>query len=317
MKRKNKIFAFFMTLVLALTIATPAFADEKDKEVDLDCDTLNMSCHIQEFFLNMAKDSINDSLDRIEMFVVKPNEVLKDPVISNLFEKSQEFFFPLITVIFIYKLVELLASTDIENHKGLKDKIIQLVFASALAYSFPTIFKWLLTFNNWIVADVLHAGVAFDKFKFSQDKIEETGFSMMMSGLLSLILGILFFIMLFQLAIRYAEMAFAVCIAPIVIATALTDNFNMLPGFWRNLLSVIFTQAIQILLISLMANMFIDTSVWERNGILYALGFMFLIVKTPHMLKEYMYSSGSGKTTVNMGAGAFSTMAKEVFRRKM
>jgi len=315
MMGKNKIFAFLMTLVLALSIATPAFAD--DEEVNLDCKALNMSCHIQEFFLNMAKDSINDSLDRIEMFVVKPSEILEDPAIKNLFKRSHEFFYPLITVIFIYKLIELLVSTDIENHKGLKDKIVQLVFISALAYSFPTLFRWLLTFNNWIVADVLHAGVAFDKFKFSQAKIEETGFSLMMNGILSLILGILFFIMLFQLAIRYAEMAFAVCIAPIVIATALTDNFNMLPGFWRNLLSVIFTQAIQILLISLMANMFIDTSVWERNGILYALGFMFLIVKTPHMLKEYMYSSGSGKTTVNMGAGAFSTMAKEVFRRKM
>lgn len=314
--RKNKIFAFLMTLVLALTIATPAFAE--DPKEALDCGMTEMTCKIQSFFLTSSRDGINQTIKEFEFFIVKPNSILDNKEIKQYYKNATDFAQILITVMFLYKLVELLANGDPESRGELKNKIVRLVFTCIFAMCFGTFFKWLLTFNNWYVDAMLKNGINFDTFAFKQSDIENavnTGMSLILLSFLSLALLIMMVILLFQTAIRWATLGFGFAIAPIIIATNLADNFNLLPGYWRNLISVIFTQAVQVTLIVFMCNAFGNVNIWEPHNMFLAVGYMFLVVKAPSFVKELIWSSGMGKTGVGMGASAIATVTKEYIRR--
>lgn len=316
MKTKNRILSFFITLIFALSIATPAFAAEKS-EGPLDCGTLEFGCKIQSFLLGAAQDTINDSLKGFKTFIINPNEIIDNGTISDFYNSTTDLFTTLITVFFIYKLIELLVIGDPESRGAIKNGLARLVFTCAFAMAFPRFFKWLLTFNNWIVSDLLDAGIKFEKFKLTNDDVANTALTMTMLMILSIILAILCLVMLFQMSIRFAELAFAFAFSPIFIATNLTENFNMFPGFWRNLLSTIFTQAVQISLLCIMSNLFANTDIWEMKTALFAVGFMFITVKAPNMIKEYLFSTGSGKLFAGVSGGAVSTVARELIRRKM
>ncbi|MGF9944634.1 conjugal transfer protein TrbL family protein [Priestia megaterium] len=315
MRRKNNILAFLMTLVLALSIATPAFADEGDGP--LDCGTLSFGCKIQSFILGTAQDVIDGSLQGFKTFVVKPDEIINNPTISEFYNNTTDLFTAIVTVIFIYKLLELLITGDPEARGSLKNGLARLVFTFAFAMAFPKFFKWLLTFNNWIVSDLLDNGIDFKQFKLTDDDVANTSLKTTMLMILALILSILFFILLFQMTIRFAELAFAFAFSQLFIASNMSENFNMLPHFWRNIMAIIFTQAVQISLLCIMSNLFANVDIWDPKTIFLAIGFLFITVKTPTIMKEFLYSSGSGKLFGGMGTGAISTIAREVIRKKI
>ena len=90
-----------------------AYAEEGTSEsVDLSCNTFDFSCKIREFLLNIVQGSINYSVQQLDVFVVQPNTLLSDPTISAFYDQAYSFFFVLLTVIFLYKMIEILATAD-------------------------------------------------------------------------------------------------------------------------------------------------------------------------------------------------------------
>lgn len=82
-------------------------------------------------------------------------------------------------------------------------------------------------------------------------------------------------------------------------------------------MSIIFTQSVQILLILFMAKFFSEGSIWDAEKIMFGIGYMILVVKSPHVVKELMYSSGTGRTAGGIGTGTVSTVAKTAILRKV
>lgn len=316
MKRKNKIFGFLITLVLALSIATPAFAEEPG-DGPLDCGTLAFGCKIQSFVLGTAQDLIDGSLQGFKLFVIKPSEIIDNPTISDFYESTTDLFSAIVTVIFVYKLIELLITGDPESRGSLKNGLARLGFTFAFSMAFPKFFKWLLTFSNWVVTDLLDNGIEFKQFKLTDEDVLNTSLKTSMMMVLAVILAILFLVMLFQMTIRFAELAFAFVFSQLFIASNMSENFNMLPHFWRNLISIIFTQAVQVSMLYIMSNLFANVDIWQPKSIFLAIGFLFITVKTPTIMKEFMYSSGSGKLFGGVSTGAVSTIAREFVRKKM
>jgi len=316
MMKKTKIIVLLLTLILALNVATPAFAEE---EGPITCDgPLDFACQIQNFLLNTSIDGINGTLEEFKLFVVKPKDIIENPTIEKYYDQAYDFCFTLITILFLYKLVELLAVGDPEARGNLRNGLSRLLFTVVFAYSFPKLFQWLLTFNNWYVKALLSEGASFEVLKLEESDIEtaiNTSMSLVLLSVLSFILLILMIICVFQLAIRSAELTFMFAISPIAIASNLSDNFNMLPTLWRNLISTIFTQAVQITLLVFMANLFANANIWEPHTIFLAVGYLFLVVKAPSMLKEYLYSTGSGKMIGGIGVNTVATATREAIRR--
>lgn len=309
-----------MLFLLLNTFMFPdtTFAEETTESVDLDCGNFDFKCKIREFFLDLVQGAINYAVQQLDVFIVQPSTILDDPTISSFYDQAYGFFFALLAVIFIYKLVEILATADPEGRGILKEKVAVLLFTVAFAYSFKWIFESLLKFNQWFIEGLLNGyNLSFNTFKYDASKIQEAEINLLFMTILSLIIAVLFCVLLVQMAIRMAELGFALTIAPIVIATNLSDNFNLLPGFWRNLLSVIFTQAVQMLLLLLMAKFFSEGSIWETDKIMFGIGYLVLVVKSPHVVKELMYSTGTGRAVGGISNGAVSTVAKTAILRKI
>ncbi|MED4587873.1 conjugal transfer protein TrbL family protein [Priestia flexa] len=322
--RKKLIMAFAMVFILLFVFNSAgftnvAYADNEETEsVDLECGSFDFSCKIREFMLNIVQGAINYSIDQLDTFVVEPSTILENETINDFYNQAYDFFFVLLGVIFIYKMVEMLAVSDPEGRGELREKLARLVFTVAFAYSFKWIFEYLLEFNYWFVKGILDGyDLKFSTFKYDATKIQEADINLIFMAILALILAILFFVMLIQMAIRFAELGFALAIAPLCIATNLSDNFNLLPGFWRNLISIVFTQGVQVMLVLFMAKFFSEGSIWDASKIMYGIGFMILVVKSPAVVKELMYSSGTGRTAAGIGSGAASTVVKTAIMRRV
>jgi hypothetical protein len=320
---KNKFIlslslVFLLLIVGNLMFSEPAYAAEPTESIDLKCGTFDFNCKIREFLLNIVQGAINFSVQQLDAFIVNPDSVLDNPTISNFYDQAYNFFFALLGVIFLYKMVEILATADPEGRGVIREKLVRLGFTVGFAYGFKWIFESLLKFNNWFIQGMLNGyHLQFSTFKYDATKIEEADINLTFMCILALILAILFFILLIQMAIRFAELGFALAIAPICIATNLSDNFNLLPGFWKNLMSIIFTQSVQILLVLFMAKFFSDGSIWDSQKIMFGIGYMILVVKSPHVVKELMYSSGTGRTAGGVTAGAISTVARTAILRRV
>ncbi|MBM7655879.1 hypothetical protein [Neobacillus cucumis] len=50
---------------------------------------------------------------------------------------------------------------------------------------------------------------------------------------------------------------------------------------------------------------------------MYGIGFMILAVKSPHIVKELMYSSGAGRKVSGIGTGAAATVIKSSWMRRV
>ncbi|MGZ9869595.1 conjugal transfer protein TrbL family protein [Priestia endophytica] len=324
-KRVTFLLMFILVFSFSFNVATnTTYAEEETEieEVDLDCGNFDFTCKIREFMLDLAQSGINFAIDRLNDFIVTPGEVLFNDAISSFYNQAYSFFYVLLGVIFLYKLIEMLALADPESRNAIREKLVVLVFTVAFASSFKWIFEKLLTLNNYFVKAITQGGkVNFNDFKMSYTEDfmaggANTALSVTLVAILLLVMLILYLVLVFQMAIRFAELGFAIAIAPICIATNLTDNFNLLPSFWRNLLSIIFTQAVQYMLIIFMITFFTESSIYSPKGIIYAIGYMFLVIKAPQVIKEMLYSSGSGRAAAGMASNAGSAMVREVIRRK-
>jgi hypothetical protein len=323
-KRKKSLKKLFVSIpivsllviVTNIFLSVPAYA-ATPADITLNCNMFDFSCKIREFLLNAVSGAINYSIQQLDSFIITPDTILTDPTISSFYNSAYNFFFALLGVIFLYKMVEILATADPESRGVIRDQSARLIFTIAFAAGFKWIFQSLLQMNNWFIQGMLNGyHLTFTSFYLDPIKIQEADVNLTFMIILALILAILFLILLIQMAIRFAELGFALAIAPICIATNLSDNFNLLPGFWKNLLSIIFTQSVQIMLVLFMAKFFAAGDMWSPQKIMYGIGYMILVVKSPHVVKELMYSSGSGRAAGGMAAGTISTIAKTVIMRR-
>jgi hypothetical protein len=350
-KRKKKILLLIPTMFFLFLLAgslTPVFADYQplgpsqapittnsntpsssstntatttnpnSNQINLQCNMFDFNCKIEEFILNLVQGGINYSVQQLQVFIVDPQTILNAPTIRSFYGYAFEFFSTLLTVIFLYKMIEILALADPEGRGAMKGKLVKLVFTVGFAYGFKWIFQYLLTLNNWFIKGLLNGyNLKFSTIKYNQTKILQANINLTFMVILCLIIAILFFVLLIQMAIRFAELGFSFAIAPVVIATNVSDDLNLLPGFWKNLLSLIFTQSVQILIVLFMLKFFSKGSIWDPQKIMYGIGFMVLAVKSPHIVKELMYSSGAGRTISGIGTGAAATAIKTAWIRRV
>jgi hypothetical protein len=136
--------------------------------------------------------------------------------------------------------------------------------------------------------------------------------------LMFLLFAILVLIVAFQVAIRAAELAFLFITGPFAIATNINEEFNLFPVWWRNFLSILITQVVQIMLLVLTVKLFWNvkiTNISTLENIIWGLGMMIITIKGPAYIKEYMYSTGAGQAVIGGAMRAGGVVGREVVRR--
>ena len=97
-----------------------------------------------------------------------------------------------------------------------------------------------------------------------------------------------------QCAVRGAHLALMAAIAPLMAINVSSENKQMWSAWLREVFILCCSHAIQLFLINCMIAV-ITTEAVSGGGLLFALGFMISIVKSPKFLKQFMYTSGAGQ----------------------
>lgn len=118
-------------------------------------------------------------------------------------------------------------------------------------------------------------------YKVSEDSI-------LMGALLSIMLLIVFLTLFFQMMKRTGEIFFIYIFIPPVALSCLTNDLDMYSSWWRQTLSVIGGQSVQVLGIYAGFQFLI-----ESHGLM-ATGILLATITTPVVVKEFAYNSGIG-----------------------
>ncbi|MGR9635281.1 conjugal transfer protein TrbL family protein [Bacillus cereus] len=322
---------FIVTVVLGLIVTMSfmgisdgvGFAEEKKEEApkiekmgDRTCG-VNPGCHFEDWIANLAQGAIAESVKLLKSFIVEPNTIIHNDVIGSYFYYIRNFSWTLMLVFFVYKTIEILAINS-QDPEDLKRLIRKVIVTGCLAGALSKGFEWLLEMNNMIVKGLTETDFNFNNFIVNTplSKIEANTY-IALYVILLLFMGILFLILAFQQTIRFGELAAAFLLGPIAVASNLNDEFNYFNSWLRNLYALIFTQSIQIFLVVVMVRMFAQADLTDIKTVFAAAAMMFVIVKMPAVVKEYMYTSGSGRAATGMAVGVGATVGKQVIRKYM
>nr|WP_285603569.1 conjugal transfer protein TrbL family protein [Bacillus cereus] len=118
-----------------------------------------------------------------------------------------------------------------------------------------------------------------------------------------------------QSLIRIAELLIQLAISPLVAWSMINEDMNLFNIWWREVISTIFTQSFHVTVLWLAFNQIGDAnSVGEFVVGWVALGFTLFV---PKMLRKYLYSTGAGRSAVNVAGGAGKMMIYKLAARKL
>lgn len=278
---------------------------------------LNFICQIEDWIAQIAFEALKSALDFVVSFFTKPfgiietkdnnNRVKEKDVITQFRGYYEGLSFAFLTCFFVFHMIKVLATYWIDQDlQKLKRLIVRLIVTAFLC---GTYFQWITKINNAVkntlvgfteinisvygMLDVIFGGSLSKKAGKFIIKSEMFAKGL---GLLLLAFVILFIILLVQLAIRAAEIAFLTITAPLAIATNLNEEMNFFPIWWRSFLSILITMIVQFTLLLLTISLLISMG---KQGIfstlVWCIGLMIVTLRGPSYVRDFMYSTGSAK----------------------
>lgn len=279
------------------------------------CNTLDMGCKLNTYFLNLGEQLIAFAMMLLQKFVVDPDEILKDGHIKEYFDYFKEFSWTLLTIFFMFHVIRILATSITESNSEFKMLLRKLVFTAAIMGSIPWIIESLLQMNNDFVEGMTGQEIYVSKLVGGLFLTATASLTTMVPIILVLTWAIIMLILAVQFTVRFAKIALLFIVGPLAVATNLNTEMNLFPVWWKDLLSTIFTQAVQILMFVLAVKMFAGVTMDNLVDFLGATGFLILIIKTPSFMKEWIWSSGAGGMTQKAGGTAIRLAQRAIVRR--
>lgn len=256
---------------------------------------------LKEAIQELIHDFANVAFDWISIFMLSPTDFSKYNKIGILYDFVFSFATSLCVVFVSWGIISSIfsAAAGVES-RGLAEIFWKAFLSFALAASAPWIItEVLLAMNNQAVQYFLDRGLdtkALETFAILP------GTSSLTMFLAALAIVGLFLLLAMQYIQRLGEYIVLVATSPIAAQSIVTEEFNVWPVWWREIISVIFSQAFQVALLWLVLNLLTGTD--ELEDYLYAIGLMVVILKGPRYLRQFFYSTGAGRTLVGMAGGA-------------
>ncbi|SFX75258.1 hypothetical protein SAMN04487866_12241 [Thermoactinomyces sp. DSM 45891] len=276
---------------------------------------LDPSCYFEAWLYKSAKWLMENALALVGKFTVQPATILENTTVKKYYGYFEDLSWTFLILFLIYQCIRFIVMYNVEeNPAEFKLLLRKLIFSAFMIGSLPTVFRWLLNLNNWMVEGLADGGLKMEQFSKTFGAAAVEGAVLIICLLL---LAVMMLVICFQMSIRSAELILLLILGPFCIATNVNSEYNLFPVWWRHLLSTVFTQALQVLMIVLMTTFFVETRAANLENFVFAIGFVFLIIKAPGFLKEWMYSTGSGRAAAGATIGAASTVMRSVIRKKV
>jgi len=274
----------------------------------------------------LLEDTINGWVEEFMNWILTMmNKIVFDLPKSDFVDDTMSFFawFTGIfaVIIALYKIIEYIINTQNGTQQYPLDEILLRVVKSAgamlvLPWFIKLIFMDIaLPVANYFAA----AGTDFDGKGYKVIVAALTGSVLGVGGVVLMVAMIFFvivFIMfLYSVCVFYADyIIMQILIMPVALSMLADDN-NYFQVWWRELLSIVVSLLVKIFLVTLIINI-----LFTQGNILLAVGAGALIIKTPSVLKNMWYGSGSargGAGAIGRGAGSIGSMGSRMLLTKL
>jgi hypothetical protein len=258
--------------------------------------------------------------DFIQWALLTCNDLLlKQHAQIKFFSTVSDFLLALTSTIaltiVLYKITEVLSRNAAGDSISYGPVIINTLKSAILIPVMPFIQKILLekvayNMGNWMIG----AGSKVNKEKI-QEMLDPNNFATLhFQGAALLILltifALSFIAFLFSVAIFHADVMFLYLLSPLACVSVIAEDNEYLGVWWRELLSQIVTILAKIFLFVTALSILINETMTFMNFLL-LMGCCILLIKSPSVLRNMWYSSGSGRGMM----GAMSGTSKLAARR--
>ncbi|MDR4950471.1 conjugal transfer protein TrbL family protein [Neobacillus cucumis] len=217
--------------------------------------------------------------------------------------------------IILYKIVEVMSRNAAGDAISYGPVIVNTLKSALLIPAMPFIQKILLekvayNMGNWMIGE----GSKVSKEKIEEMLVPSNFAALHFQGAALLILltvfAVAFIAFLFSVAVFHADIMFLYLLSPLACVSVIADDNEYLGVWWRELLSQIVTIIAKIFLFVVALSILINENITFLNFLL-LMGCCILLIKSPSVLRNMWYSSGSGRGMI----GAMGGTSKLVARR--
>lgn len=258
--------------------------------------------------------------DFIEWALLMCNDLLlkQNPEIE-FFTSVNNFLLALTSTIavtiILYKIIEVMSRNAAGDAISYGPVIVNTLKSALLIPAMPFIQKILLeqvayNMGNWMIGE----GSKVSKEKINEMLDPNNFGTLHFQGAALLVLlavfAVAFIAFLFSVAVFHADIMFLYLLSPLACVSVIADDNEYLGVWWRELLSQIVTIIAKIFLFVVALSILINENITFLNFLL-LMGCCILLIKSPSVLRNMWYSSGSGRGMM----GAMGGTSKLVARR--
>ncbi|MGG0939154.1 conjugal transfer protein TrbL family protein [Brevibacillus centrosporus] len=197
------------------------------------------------------------------------------------------------------------------NQQTTVQQIATNAFVSALfIYAAPWVLEnGLIRVNNIMVEGISDMGVNIGDGIMSD--ISAPFSAMFAKQLMGLIIVGALFLGGIQQGIRYVDLFVLGVFGPFM-AVSKADKGEAFDVWVREAIAVVFTQSVQMLLITLAFNAAMDASILSKFA---SIGAIIVMLRGPQVLRQYIYKTGTGGQTANVGKSATMQLIRVAIKK--
>lgn len=277
--------------------------------------------HMTEVFTNILVVYITAMLAPIN-FMVRVlataggmHDLTRTPWATNLITGMQGVAFSLLSLRLAWESLQqalLRAEGGLTDAGGLVKKA---AMSAAAIIAAPWLARQMLVVGNMFAQAVAQAGfgVGLEGLDFASLSLGAPGPAELVLTIIPMV--ILLPLILFQALVRTIEMLLAAIIAPLA-ALGLMSDGGMAETWWREVLILCMTQAVQVLMLYVAVASLVAPAHWgelqQVSGPFLAVATLWVAWRTPHILRNYAYGSG----TRAVGGGIGQVLLKQAILRR-
>jgi hypothetical protein len=266
---------------------------------------LNPAQSINNWLASMVDDFGGVALKWINVYVIAPTDLSKYPYVNEVHAWVYPVSISLGGMFLIWNLFKLFLEqlAGVENRTP-KQIVMKAVYGAVLASCMPYLLNLLLNINNAWVQFIADQGIKIGQGQvgvFSQIiRFDPAGASAALI-IAALLFVILLLILGIQYIIRLGELTVLMLVAPLAAMTMVNEEMNLMPVWWRESVATVFIQSVQVPILAIILNML--GSGTDLGAYLLAIGLMIVLIKSPTVLKQFIYSSGAGRGVMRAAGG--------------
>lgn len=281
---------------------------------------------IWEWFGGLADNATDMASSLIVSLVIKFSDIERYFVDYQLYlGYMQVIAASLLIFLAIYEGVHRMGGTVLNNAEdtSLSSLIGRAMIATTGIYFLPHFMTTvLIPLNNWFVQFTYSLGTNLETMQpntFSNLLLngfiakEQAGVSVFTA----LVMGVALLVVGIQSGIRYIQLIVCGLFAPFIAASYVKDG-ERVEIWFRETLSVVFTQGVQVLLLGIMIKVISNVNLVFNPAarLLLIIGFLVVIIQGPQVLRTFLYSTGVGSAGTSLaGKSAFGAVRFMVMKR--